>query len=173
MPTIGPMIAASARLGVGYAQRLLQDVQPTQFARFAEVESTTIHSNHPAFICGHLSIYAPNIIEQLGGEVSELKPSATFLKLFSKDAECVDDPDGSIFPEMNVIVDALIHGYSQAADALEQAPDSLFHEVNPHEAMRAKFPTIGAMHAFYVGGHFMFHMGQFSAWRRTAGLGPA
>ena len=44
---------------------------------------------------------------------------------------------------------------------------------NPNERMRAKFPTNGAMLAFYVGGHFMLHMGQLSAWRRAVGLGPA
>ena len=59
-------------------------------------------------------------------------------------------------------------------DALiEQAEDEVFQQQNPNEAMREKFATIGAMHGFYVGGHFMMHMGQMSAWRRMAGLGPA
>lgn len=173
MPTIGPMIAASAHLGLSYAERLLQDVPRDQFARFAKVGGTVIHSNHPAFIYGHLGIYAPRIVEQLGGDVGGLAPSETFLKLFSKDAQCVDDPDGSIYPGMDEIVSALKTGYTAAITSLESAPDDIFHEANPNEPMRAKFPTIGAMHAFYVGGHFMLHMGQMSAWRRAIGLGAA
>lgn len=173
MPTIGPMIAASARIGLGYADRLIQDVTPDQFARFANVGGTIIHSNHPAFIYGHLSIYAPRIVEQLGGDASGLTPSAKFQELFAKDAKCVDDPDGSIYPAMNAVVTALQKGYTAAVDALENASDDIFHEANPNEPMRGKFPTIGAMHAFYVGGHYMFHMGQMSAWRRAIGLGAA
>ena len=173
MPTIGPMIAASARLGMGYAERLLQDVKPEQFARFAQVGGTVIPSNHPAFIYGHLSLYSPRIVEQLGGDVAGLTPSAQFEKLFSKDAQCVDDPDGSIYPAMDEIVAALRQGHTAAIDALENAADSIFQQANPNEPMRDKFPTIGAMHAFYVGGHFMLHMGQMSAWRRASGLGPA
>ncbi len=173
MPTIGPMIAASARLGLGYAERLLKDVSPDQFSGFAHVGETVIHSNHPAFIYGHLSIYAPRIVQQLGGDTSGLAPSAKFEELFSKDAQCVDDPDRSIYPAMDVIVSALFNGYNAAVTALENAPDEIFAQSNPNEAMRGKFPTIGAMHGFYVGGHFMLHMGQMSAWRRAVGLGAA
>lgn len=173
MPTIGPMIAASARLSQGYAERLLQDVPPEQFARFANVGGTVIHSNHPAFIYGHLSLYGSRIVEQLDRDATAVVPPANFSQLFSKDAQCVDDPDGSIYPPMSDIVSALLQSHAQAIIALEQADDDVFSEANPNEAMRAKFPTIGAMHAFYVGGHFMLHMGQMSAWRRAIGLGAA
>jgi hypothetical protein len=173
MPNIGPMIAASARLGLGYADRLLTDVTPDQFARFATPGGQVIESNHPAFIYGHLSLYAPRVVEQLGGDATGLAPSARFERAFSKDAKCVDDPDGSIYPAMDEIVAALKNGYSKAVETLESAGDELFIEANPNEAMRAKFATIGAMHGFYVGGHFMLHMGQMSAWRRAIGLGSA
>jgi len=173
MPTIGPMIAASAKLGIGYAERLLKDVTPEQFARFASVGGTVIESNHPAFIYGHLSLYAPAVIEQLGGDAGHLLPSAKFEQAFSKDAKCVDDPDGLIYPPMADVTSALLDGYRAAVVALENAEDAMFTTENPNAAMREKFPTQGAMHAFYVGGHFMLHMGQMSAWRRAIGLGPA
>ena len=173
MPTIGPMIAASARLGLGYAERLLKDVRPGQFARLARIGDTVIESNHPAFIYGHLSLYAPRVIVQVGGEAAKFLPPANFTELFSKDAKCVDDPDGSIYPPMGEITSAMLDGYRAAADALERADDALFSAENPNEAMRGKFPTTGAMHAFYVGGHLMLHMGQMSAWRRAVGLGAA
>lgn len=173
MSQIGSIIASSAELSLAYAERLLKDVTPDQFARFAEVGGTVIESNHPAFIYGHLSLYAPRVIEQLGGDATPLAPSARFEKLFSKDARCVDDPDGTIYPPMEEITSALFAGYRAASETLRLAGNDVLVAENPNEAMRSKFPTKGAMHAFYVGGHFMVHMGQMSAWRRMAGLGPA
>lgn len=173
MPNIGPMIAASARLGLDYAERLLKDVAPDRFARLAQVGDHVIQSNHPAFIYGHLSLYSPRILTGLGLDASSQQPPATFQQLFSKDAQCQDDPDGSIYPAMDEITSALLSGMRAAAAALEAADDQLFYAENPNEAMKAKFPTLGAMLGFYVGGHFMLHMGQMSAWRRAEGLGPA
>jgi hypothetical protein len=85
----------------------------------------------------------------------------------------VDDPDGTIYPPMGEITTALFDSYRAAVLALEAASDDVFMTENPNEAMRDKFPTTGAMHAFYVSGHFMLHMGQLSAWRRAMGMGPA
>ncbi len=167
------MIAASARLGLGYAERLLKDVQPDQFARFANVGGTFIQSNHPAFIYGHLSLYACRVIEGVGADAAPYQPSPAFIEAFSKDAICVDDPNGTIYPPMGQITTALFDNYRGAVAALEAARDEVFMTENPNEAMRDKFPTTGAMHAFYVSGHFMLHMGQLSAWRRAMGLGPA
>ena len=173
MSTIGPMIAASARLGLGYAERLLSEVTPAQFARFARIDDTVIQSNHPAFIYGHLSLYACRVIDGVGADGSPFRPTDAFVQAFSKDAVCVDDPDGSIYPPMAEITAALFESHRAAITALEAAADDVFLTENPNEAMREKFPTTGAMHAFYMGGHFMLHMGQMSAWRRAMGLGAA
>ncbi len=173
MPTIGPMIAASAKLALGYSERLLKDLNPEQFARFATVNGTQIESNHPAFVLGHLSLYSCRIVDQLGGDASSIKPSDEFNKVFSHEAKCVDDAEGTIYPPMDTITERYLTGLRQAIDALEIADDALFAVPNPNEAMRGKFPTVGAMHAFYVGGHTMMHLGQMSAWRRCMGLGAA
>jgi hypothetical protein len=170
---IGELIAASARLGLGYADRLLTDVDADQFARFATVGDTVVESNHPCFILGHLSLYAPRVVRELGGDTAAIQPSETFVKLFNKDAKCTDDVDGSLYPSMDEVVAAFRSGHEKAIDTLGKAGDELFHEVNPNEGMRTKFPTVGAMHAFYLSGHFMVHMGQFSAWRRMMGMGAA
>ena len=170
---IGPMISASAELGVGYAERLLIDVTPEQFARFARIGDTVIQSNHPCFVMGHLSLYVSRIFQQLGRDDSTYAPSEDFTKLFSKDAICVDDPDGSIYPPMDEVSTAMLDGYRAASAALRDADDAVFMEENPNEVMRGKFPTKGAMLGFYVGGHVMMHVGQMSAWRRAMGLGPA
>ena len=148
-------------------------MKPDQFARFANCGGVTIHSNHPAFVYGHLSLYAARVIDQLGQDGSAYRPTPRFEELFNKDAKCVDDPDGTIYPAMDQIVAALQNAYGAAVTALEAADDEVFCAPNPNENMVAKFPTVGAMHGFYVGGHFMLHMGQMSAWRRAMGLGPA
>ncbi|QDT13890.1 DinB family protein [Planctomycetes bacterium K23_9] len=173
MSNFGPMIAESAQLALGYAERLLKDVTPEQFARFAKVGDTVIQSNHPAFIYGHLSLYACRVVEGCGQDASSLQPSEDFERAFSKDAQCVDDTEGSIYPPMDVVTKAFFDGYGAAVEALKQAPDDVFTKENPNEAMRGKFPTQGGLFDFYVGGHVMLHIGQLSAWRRAIGLGPA
>ena len=167
------MIAASADLGLVYAERMLTDIQAEQFARFANVDGQVIQSNHPAFIFGHLSLYSSRVVAQLGGDATEYEPSEAYVKVFSKDAKCEDDPDGTIYPPMDEVVSFCLAGYRAASEALKAADDSLFHAENPNEVMRPRFPTLGAMLGFYVGGHFMVHMGQLSAWRRMCGMGPA
>lgn len=173
MPFVGQMIAASGKTALSYAERLLQGIPPESFARFATVGGVQIASNHPAFIFGHLSLYSSRIVEQLEGDASAIAPSEAFVNAFSHQSVCVDDPDGSVYPPMDQITERFFTGYRQAVEALELADDSLFKAPNPHEPMRAKFPTMGAMHAFYVGGHQMMHFGQLSMWRRCMGLGAA
>ncbi|TWU22076.1 hypothetical protein Pla52o_31240 [Novipirellula galeiformis] len=173
VPNIGPMIAASSRIGLANAQRMLKDVTPQQFARFAKCGDTVIESNHPAFVFGHLSLYSSEVIKALGGDASAYLPSDEFVKAFSKSAKCVDDPEGNIYPAMDEVLNAFNTGYEAALAALETADDAVLLEPNANEAMRDRLPTVGSLLNFYVGGHITLHVGQISAWRRAAGLGPA
>lgn len=170
--SIGIMIAESAKLSLGYGQKLLTGVPADKFARFAPGESGLVESNHPAFIYGHLSLYSPRVVEQLGGDVSNLTPSDKFTEVFSKDAKCVDDPDGSIYPAMDEITERLMTSQDAAIEAVAAASDDQLTAPNEN-AMKERFTTVGSMMAFYLGGHFMIHMGQMSAWRRFMGMGPA
>jgi len=170
---IGPLIADSGKLSLGYAKRLAKDIEPQQFGRFAKLGDTTVNSNHPAFVYGHLSLYACRIVEQLGGDASSITPSALYVERFSHTATCVDDPDNHIYPAKDELIERVLTSYQLAIDTLIAADDSQFLIPNVNEAMRAKFATNGSMQAFYIGGHFMIHMGQVSAWRRMMGLGPA
>jgi hypothetical protein len=170
--SIGIMIAESAKLSLGYSEKLLAGVTADKFARFAPGENGVIESNHPAFIYGHLSLYSPRVVEGLGGDVSNLKPSDKFVEVFDQGVTCVDDPDGSIYPAMDEITERLITTQKAAIEALSNAPDSALTAPNEN-AMKERFSTVGSMMAFYLGGHFMIHMGQMSAWRRMMGLGSA
>ena len=170
--SIGNTMADSLELSLGYAERLLKDVTPEKFARFASIGGQTIESNHPAFVYGHLSLYGPRILTQLGQPASVLP--ANFEALFSKDARCVDDPTGAIYPSMAEVTRAFFEGYKAAATVLRTTPDAAFQIPNPMEGrMAALFPTLGSLQTFYCGGHLMMHLGQISAWRRMAGFGAA
>ena len=170
--TLGQIINDSLQLNLGYARRMLTDVGADRFARLSSPGGVTVQSNHPAFIYGHLSIYAPRIIEDLGGTAPAIPDG--FVELFAKDSTCQDDPDGNIYPSQGAVTDFFFKGYEAASAALLSADDALFQSPNPlGGAMAEKFPSLGSLHNFYVGGHVMIHMGQMSAWRRMEGLGPA
>lgn len=172
--SLGTMISRSLDLGMGYTERLLKHVTPETFARFATVGGTQVVSNHPAFILGHLSLYGPRMVEQLGGDASGLVTPESFQNVFSKDATCEDDPEGTIYPDMDLVTQHYFDGYAAAKAALLSASDEIFQSPNPNEGrIKEVFPTLGAMHMFYVSGHIMMHLGQFSAWRRMQGLPAA
>lgn len=168
---IGSMIADSAKLSLGYAEKLVTGIPADQFARFADVGGQRIESNHPAFVLGHLSIYPSRIVADLGGDASAITPSEKYEALFSPSATCLDDPDATLYPAMEEIKEKFFAAHQAAIEALRDADDEKFAAENPNEKMRAKFGTKGSMHAFYLGGHVMIHMGQISAWRRAMGMG--
>lgn len=170
---IGQLIADAAELALGYSERLLVGITADQFARLANVSGTVIQSNHPAFVFGHLSLYPSRVVEQLGQDASAITPSDDYSDLFGPKAQCVDDPQGTIYPPMDEVVAKYFAHHRRAIEVVKQADDSLFAEINPVEAARAKFGTLGSAHAFYLGGHLMLHIGQLSAWRRMIGMPPA
>lgn len=171
---VGVMIGQSLSLCVGYAERLLKDVTPETFTRFATVGGVEVNSNHPAFVLGHLSIYAPKMVTHLGGDASALAIPEEYQAVFSPAATCQDDPDGIIYPSMEIITARFFDGYKAVLENLQAADDAVFQTPNPNEGrMRELFPSLGAMHMFYVSGHMMMHLGQMSAWRRMQGLGAA
>jgi hypothetical protein len=170
--SLGNVIADSLQLSLGYAERLLKDVPAARAARFAAPGGTVVESNHPAFIYGHLSLYAPKILRQIGHPALAV-PEGYDLR-FSKDATCVDDVDGDLYPPFDEVVAFFVEGHRMTTAALRSTPDATFAQANPAEGrMRDLFPTIGSVQAFYCGGHMMMHLGQMSAWRRMEGLGAA
>jgi hypothetical protein len=172
--SMGNTIADSLQLSLGYAERLLKDVAADRFARFATPGGQTVESNHGAFVMGHLCLYAPRITQQLGRSDLVQSPPERFENIFSKDAKCVDDPDGSIYPPMSEVAEYFTAAYGKALTALCEVDDTVLQKPNPTGGrMSELFPTLGSMHAFYVGGHMMMHLGQMSAWRRMLGLQPA
>ncbi len=172
--SVGQTIADSLSLSLSYSRRMLTGVTPEQFGRLARFGDQVIDSNHGAFVFGHLALYGSKIVEQLGGDAGAIAVPPSFATVFSKDAKCVDDPSGTIYPSMDEVTSVFFQGYEAAIVALQAAPDEVFQKPNPGQGRIAElFPTLGSMHTFYCGGHLMMHMGQVSAWRRMLGLPPA
>lgn len=170
--SLGNVIADSLGLSLGYADRLLEGISAARFPRFATVGGQVVESNHPAFVYGHLSLYAPKILHQIGAPAPQI-PEGFELR-FSKTAQCVDDPDLDLYPAMDEIVTFFHEGHRMVTGALRSTPDDVLQRPNPAEGrMKELFPTIGSVQAFYCGGHMMMHLGQVSAWRRMEGHGPA
>lgn len=170
--SLGNVIADSLGLALGYAERLLRGVPTDRFPRFAAPGGVIVTSNHPAFIYGHLSLYAPKILHQIGHPAPAVPEH--FEVRFSKDATCVDDPDLDLYPRLPEVVEFFTEGHRMVSAALRSTPDDVFQQPNPAEGrMRDLFPTIGSVQAFYCGGHMMMHLGQMSAWRRMEGMPAA
>jgi hypothetical protein len=172
--SLGMSIADALTLSIGYAQRMLKDVPSDKFARYAAPGGQIVTSNHGAFVYGHLSLYGPRIVKELGGDVSPLAPPPRFETVFSRETQCIDDVDGTVYPAMAEITEFFFRAYGAVKEALLAASDDVLQRENPTEGrMRELFPTLGSMHAFLAGGHMMMHLGQVSAWRRMLGLSPA
>ena len=170
--SLGNVIADTLQVSVSTGERLLKGMPADRFARFAQVGGTAVESNHPAFVYGHLSLYAPRVLRQIGHPAPRVPDE--FDELFSKDARCRDDVDGDLYPPLDDIVAFFFESHRMLAGALRGTSTEMFDQPNPAEGrMKELFPTLGSVQAFYCGGHMMLHLGQVSAWRRMEGLGPA
>ena len=167
MGLVAQTIIPGAKLTRGYAEGMLKDVKPEQFARLAR----GVHSNHPAWVFGHLSIYPDRIAEMIG-RMDLARPDDRFTKLFANKTESVDDPTGAIYPPMKEIVDRYFTLTDAVIAAVAETSDDVFARVITGDSMADRLPTVGSRANFLLGAHCMSHFGQVSAWRRFMGLGP-
>jgi len=157
-----------------YGEKLLVGVTADQFARQPVGRGGIINTNHPAFIYGHLSTYPAFILNILGIQDPGCTNPDGFDKLFSHEATCQDDPDGSIYPAMEAITSHFFRAHKCMFAQIAELPDEQL--AAPHGQTGdffAKFPSRAAVTAFLVGPHPFTHIGQMSAWRRCMGLGSA
>lgn len=174
MGQLGSILAASGRMGVMYAERLLAGVSAEKAGCLARPGGQVVQSNHPSFIFGHLALYPARVLEHLKKPAGPAAVPAGYEDLFKNGAECKDDPERRIYPPLGEITKLVFDGYRAALEALEQADDAALTAPNPTEGrMRERFPSLGGMLGFYVGGHMQMHLGQMSVWRRMMGLPAA
>ena len=169
----GESIAFSGKRCLAYTESLLKGISADQFARFPQCGGKIVETNHPSFILGHLSFYGYKVAEELGYPSKAADFEESYKEVYSHKTTCKDDPDGSIYPEMALVVERFFDSYQAGLKALQSSDDAKFDLPNPMAAAIDRFPTIGSMHAFYIGGHMMMHLGQLSAWRRIMGMGAA
>lgn len=174
MGQVAETITQAATRGLGLAEALLKGVTPETFARQPVNGGELILTNHPAFAYGHLSLYPAKIIAMGGGDPGEATAPEGFEGLFSHQAQCLDDPGGTIYPAMDEVVSCFQTGYAKALEFVGTLDDdALAKDHNGPEAYRKFFPGLGLMVNFMLTSHVMVHMGQVSAWRRCMGLGSA
>ncbi len=167
MGALASTIVTVANISMQFADATLKDVKATDFGRMPK----GIRTNSPAFCFGHLSIYPDNVFEAVG-RAALARPDKRFSELFEAGVECVDDPQGKVYPPMEAIVGRFKERHAALLKIVPEISDEVFARVNPNEGMRGFFPTIGVMTDFLLSGHIMMHLGQVSAWRRCMGLGP-
>lgn len=174
MAQIGKLIAQPAALATMYAERLLNGLTAAQFARFARPGGVEIRSNHPAFVFGHLSMYPVRVMQGLGLDPGPTAVPEGWEPLFRNGVECIDDPEGKVYPAMEFLTRHFFASYQAAAQAVADAPDEKLIAPNPAEGrMKELFPNVGGAFSFYLAAHPQSHLGQVSAWRRMMGLPAA
>lgn len=158
---------------VGYAKKLLTGIEPDKAARFPQGADGVINTNHPAFVYGHLALYPERVLNFVKQDPAEVSVPEGWSKVFDQTAQCMDDPEGKIYPPFEEITKAFFDGYPKACAAIRSADPAVFAEPCPVERYQQAFgSTAGALN-YLMNNHLMNHFGQLSAWRRMMGLGPA
>ncbi len=172
MGYMAEMITACGQRSVGIAAMMNKGVTPETFARLATKDGEPVQTNHPAFVYGHLAIYPKRLLEMAGEDPSPVALPEEMEVMFASKAECRDDPDGTIYPPMQDVVQRFMGGYSHAIERVGAWDDEKL--AGPHqgaEAYQKLAPTLGIAAAFFLTTHMAMHVGQVSAWRRFMGLG--
>jgi hypothetical protein len=165
MGQLGTALSDGLKMTIGYADALVKTIPD---ARFAEMPKDDLNS--PAFLIGHLAIYAPKVAEMMGHSGACSVP-ASWEELFKNGAKCVSTP--GTYPPKAELVKAFTDGWTTVANLLPKVDDSVFNGPNPYEGLRDRLPNVAGVASFMCLAHNMMHLGQISAWRRVAGLGSA
>lgn len=177
MGQVFEQIITASRRGRGFAEKALVGITPQTFARKPRFETTSgtkvVDCNHPAFVFGHLSLYPSRLFAMVDLDPALVTAPPEFTDLFKAGSECKDDPEGRIYPSMELITKAFFGGYDKAYERMASLDDSLLQKVTPDERYRQHFPTVGVALTFMLTSHMMMHMGQISTWRRCFGLPSA
>lgn len=168
---IGEMLAITTARTMGLAKGLLGGIDASDFAKQPTADGKVIDTNHPAFVYGHLAIYPAKIMGMIGHDGSTVATPEAWEELFKNGAVCTHDPDGSKYPPMDEIVAKFEAGHQALIEATRNTSDNVLLQPIAEENWRETFGTNGGMVSFMLHDHFMFHLGQVSAWRRMMGLG--
>ena len=172
--TLSKVLLTMTERTIGLAEGLAQGIDPKTAARHPEVDGKPIMCNHPTFVFGHLAIYPQMIMQTLGADVGDTAMPESYQELFKNGAECLDDPESSIYPSFEEVLGNCIRAHKAVHEYIKGCDDaSLCGPIEGNENAAAFFGTCEGMTIFMLHDHFMFHLGQLSTWRRVMGLGSA
>lgn len=135
-------------------------------------DTVTVNCNHASFVFGHLALYPARMLERLRLDTTGVKPPETWDALFKAGVECLDDPNGTIYPAYEELKGLYFRATDLAFERiLAGVTDAMLEAAPADERPRAMFGTNGAMLNFMLNNHVSLHMGQLSTWRRCMGLG--
>lgn len=123
--------------------------------------------NHLAWTLGHLCLGLDEGVTLLGRPAG--CPPAWRKTM---DYGTMPVADRAAYPAADELLGRFRERHAALAAAVREAPAEAMGAVNPHEALRPYFPTVGHEVAYYLSGHTDHHMGQLLAWRRAMGLSP-
>ena len=175
MGSFGKIIVSAGQFSIRYGEAMLKDVRADAFARLPLGKGgEPVQTNHPAWVYGHLAVYASRMMELMGMPAGVTAKPAGWDDLFKNGTPCLDDPKGTIYPAMDQVTSHYLNGYKAVLAALAEVSDDVLLKPNPGEGrMKEMLPTVCGVLTFLLTGHPMSHLGQVSAWRRFMGLGSA
>jgi hypothetical protein len=144
-----------------YALALLEDLTDEQM-----VLRPGGNMNHPAWILGHVSLYHPIVPTLLAGE---LFPDPKEDELFGFAGRGPLD-DLAAYGNKASIVRQFTDGHEQVVQALLAAKPDDFTRPPSLPRWASDYPTVEFMLPDLLVFHEGMHIGQFSIWRRAAGL---
>ncbi|MEM9374367.1 MAG: DinB family protein [Planctomycetota bacterium] len=171
--SIGNMLTATTARTTGLAKMLLAGIEPGDFASQPVLDGKPVHTNHPAWVYGHLALYPSSVMAMLGHDGSAIACPEPWQELFKNGAVCKHDPDLSTYPPMDEIVAAFETAYVTFIEAARNTTNDVLLQPAPEEGWRDAFGTNAGVVNFMIHDHYMFHLGQVSTWRRMMGLGAA
>ena len=150
------------RFNLGMAERLVADLAPAQM-----VLQPSGVVNHPAWTLGHLVISANGL-----GGLLELPSQAPegWDRIFATGG--IPSGDAADYPAREELLAALAAQHERNTAAVLKADAAWFAKPHPDERIRKYFPTVGDVVTFLMTSHETSHLGQISAWRRAADIGP-
>ncbi len=147
---------------VQYARTLLADIPD---ARLAEQPQPGV--NHPAWILGHLTLVADNVLGRLGGTKVLTADWGPRYGMGSKPSTNRGD-----YPSKEEMLRAFEERHQQLRQTASSATAQQLAVENPNPRMRENLPTLQQLVAFILTGHVGVHLGQLTTWRRLIGLPP-
>ena len=170
------LILTMSQRTAGLADALAQGIDPKLAASMPSIDGKVVNCNHPTFVIGHLAIYPQKIMKALGAAPGDAAVPAKYDELFEAGVECQHDPDNTIYPAFEEVMDHFKRAHKAVHDHIATLDDESLNAAitgEGNERAAEFFGTTDAMALFMLHDHYMFHLGQLSTWRRCFGLGSA